>query len=49
MNIKYWTGFSKRKNSTKVPTSGTDAAVNLKDDCSILRQTLTADILNVSI
>lgn len=36
MNIKYWTGFSKRKNSTKVPTSGTDAAVNLKDDCSIL-------------
>ena len=36
MNIKYWTGFSKRKNSTKVPTSGTDATVNLKDDCSIL-------------
>ena len=36
MNIKYWTGFSKRKNSTRVPTSGTDAAVNLKDDCSIL-------------
>lgn len=36
MNIKYWTGFSKRKNSTKQPTSGTDATVYLKDDCSIL-------------
>lgn len=36
MNIKYWTGFSKRRNSTKQPTSGTNATVYLKDDCSIL-------------
>ena len=36
MNIKYWTGFSKRKNSTKQPTSGTTATVYLKDDTSIL-------------
>ena len=36
MNIKYWSGFSKRKNSTKTPTSGTDAVVALKDDTSIM-------------
>lgn len=37
MNVTYWTGFSKRKNSTKRPaTTGTDAACVLKDDTSIL-------------
>ena len=36
MTITYWTGFSKRKNSTKQPTSGTDVTVALKDNCSIL-------------
>lgn len=36
MQIKYWTGFSKRKNSTKQPTGGTTAQVYLKEDCSIL-------------
>lgn len=36
MNITYWTGYSKKKNSTARPTSGTDATVTLKDDCSIL-------------
>ena len=36
MNITYWTGYSKKKNSTAQPTSGTDATVTLKDDCSIL-------------
>lgn len=36
MIIKYWTGFSKRRNSTKQPTSGTTATVYLKDDTSIL-------------
>lgn len=36
MNITYWTGYSKKKNSTTRPTSGTDATVTLKDDCSIL-------------
>lgn len=37
MNIKYWSGFSKRKNSTKQPTGGTDCAVVLKEDTSILQ------------
>ena len=32
MTVTYWTGFSKRKNSTKQPTSGTDATVKLKDN-----------------
>lgn len=36
MTVKYWTNFSKKKNSTKQPTSGTDATVYLKDDCSII-------------
>lgn len=37
MNVTYWTGFSKRKNSTKTPTAtGTDATCVLKDDTSIL-------------
>ena len=36
MTIKYWTGFSKRKNSTKQPSTGTDCVVVLKDACSII-------------
>ena len=36
MNITYWTGYSKKKNSTAQPASGTDATVYLKDNCSIL-------------
>ena len=39
MKIKYWSGFSKRKNSTKQPTSGTEVTVYLKDDTSILNPT----------
>ena len=35
MNIKYWTNFSKRRNSTKQPTSGTTLTVNLKEGTSI--------------
>ena len=35
MTIKVWTGFSKRKNSTKQPTGGTQIDVRLKDNCSI--------------
>lgn len=35
MQITYWNGFSKRKNSTKRPaTAGTDITVVLKDDTS---------------
>lgn len=36
MKLKYWTNFSKRKNSTKQPTSGTEIDVNVKEDGSIL-------------
>ena len=36
MNIKYWTNYSKKKNSTAQPTSGTTLSVTLKDDCSII-------------
>lgn len=35
MKITYWTNFSKRKNSTKIPTSGTDIDVTLKQPTSI--------------
>lgn len=36
MKIKYWSGFSKRKNSTKQPTGGTEIDAYLKEDTSIL-------------
>ena len=36
MTVTYWTGFNKRKNSTKQPTSGTDATVKLKYNCSVI-------------
>lgn len=36
MKLKYWIGFSKRKNSTKIPSgSGTEIDVYLKEDTSI--------------
>ena len=36
MNLTYWTGFSKRKNSTKIPTgTGTVVAITLKEDTPI--------------
>lgn len=41
MNFTYWTGFSKRRNSTKIP-SGTGNVVScvLKEDTSITRPTI---------
>ena len=36
MKLTYWTNFSKRKNSTKQPTSGTEIDVELKDNTSLL-------------
>lgn len=36
MTIKVYSGFSKRKNSTKQPTGGTDVTCVLKDPCGIL-------------
>lgn len=35
MNVTYWSNFSKKKNSTKIPTSGTDVTVTLKSPCSM--------------
>lgn len=35
MNIKVWTTFDKRVNSTKQPTGGTQISVVLKENCSI--------------
>ena len=35
MTIKYWTSFSKRKNSTKRPTGGTSVTCTLKEGTSI--------------
>ena len=35
MNIKVWTDFSKRENSTKQPAGGTTIDVHLKGPCSL--------------
>lgn len=35
MNIKIWTDFSKKKNSTKQPTGGTSKTAHLKENTSI--------------
>ena len=45
MTLTYWTNFSKRKNSTKVPTSGTDVSIVLKDDCSIINPVIRAETI----
>lgn len=39
MTIKYWSDFSKRKNSTKQPTGGTSLTVTLKEGTSIEKPT----------
>ena len=39
MTVKYWTNFSKRKNSTKQPSSGTSLTVVLKEGTSIEKPT----------
>ena len=35
MQVKYWTNFNKRKNSTKRPSGGTEISVSLKNPCSV--------------
>ena len=35
MNIKVWSDFTKRKNSTKQPTGGTQKTVVIKEECSL--------------
>ena len=41
MTIKTWSGFSKRKNSTKQPTGGTSVTAFLKEGTSIENPTFT--------
>ena len=43
MEIYYWTNFSKRKNSTKVPTSGTKVDVFIKEEGSIMSPTFACN------
>ncbi len=46
MKITYWTSFSKRKNSTKVPTSGTEIDVTLKIGTSLEAPTFILSLSN---
>lgn len=48
MEIKYWTNFSKRKNSTLTPSSGTALQVRLKDNCSIINPVIESAALPVN-
>ena len=48
MVIKAFSGFSKKINSTKQPTGGTDITVRLKDDCSVLNPTFLVTGYNLS-
>lgn len=50
MKIKYWTDFSKRKNSTKQPndTQAIEIDVKLKDDCSAVNPVIEATSIPVN-
>ena len=49
MTITYWTDFSKRKNSTKQPSGGTQATVRLKEPCGIFSPTFIASSIPESV
>lgn len=49
MQIKVWSGFTKRKNSTKQPTGGTSVTCLLKEECSILAPRFILNTLDFSI
>ena len=49
MQIKYWSNFSKRVNSTKQPTGGTTVDVLLKDECDILNPSFILNTTNFDI
>lgn len=49
MNINVWSGFSKRINSTKQPTGGTQKTVYLKEETDIESPTFILDSLDFSI
>lgn len=50
MKLKYWTDFSKRKNSTKQPldTQATEIDVKLKDDCSIVNPVIETSSIPIN-
>lgn len=49
MNINVWSGFSKRKNSTKRPSSGTNVTVELKEPTSITAPVFKLSTQGVSV
>ena len=50
MKLKYWTDFSKRKNSTKQPldTQATEIDVKLKDDCSVVNPVIETSSIPIN-
>lgn len=49
MQIKVWSNFSKRKNSTKQPAAGTTVNVVLKEECSIKSPVFILNTLDFTI
>lgn len=49
LTLKTWTGFSKRINSTKQPTSGTDLTVKLKEGTSITAPTFLCSTVGTNV
>ena len=50
MKLKYWTDFSKRKNSTKQPldTQAVEIDIKLKDDCSIINPVIQSSSIPIN-
>ena len=50
MKLKYWTDFSKRKNSTKQPldTQAVEIDIKLKDDCSIINPVIQSSTIPIN-
>ena len=50
MKLKYWTDFSKRKNSTKQPldAQAVEVDIHLKDDCSIINPVIQSSSIPIN-
>lgn len=48
MTLTIYSNFSKRRNSTKQPSSGTDYSVNIKDGCSVENPVFLIDGINLN-
>ena len=50
MKLKYWTNFSKRKNSTLRPNDlqATEIDIRLKDDCSIINPVIQSSSIPIN-